>query len=55
MYADIKNTILYLLENGNLEKRVFLKEIALAMASWWESMYNFAEYRKLRNEIEERY
>lgn len=55
IFEQIKRAVLFYMDNGNPEKIGFLKEVAKKSLFWQETYYGYGEYRKLREEIEEKY
>lgn len=55
MYEYRKRAVLFYLENGNPEKMGLLKELTKHYLLNWKSQFSYEEYRKLWEEIDERF
>lgn len=51
-FLDHRELVLFFLKNGNQEKKVFLKRLALTYLSAFMGAYSYPKYKELKDEIE---
>lgn len=52
-FLDHRQFLMFFLENGNLEKRPLLKQLALRYVASFMNSYSYPKYRELKQEIEQ--
>ncbi len=53
MFLDHKQFIMFFLKNGNLEKKPFLKQMALKYVAAFMNVFSYPKYGELKEEIEQ--
>ena len=51
-FLDHREFVLFFLKNGNQEKKVLLKRLALSYLGAFMSTYSYPKYKELKEEIE---